>query len=45
MTFHHFVLIFILFFFVMSIYVSDFRVVMSVTIPALNIQFIFTFSC
>jgi len=38
-------LIFLLFFFVMSIYVSEFRVVMSVAIPELNVQFIFTSSC
>jgi hypothetical protein len=49
MTFHHRIylvvsvlLIFLLIFFVMWIYVSEFRVVMSVTIYALNVQCIFT---
>ena len=52
MTFHHRIylvvsvlLIFLLIFFVMSMYVSEFRVVMSVTIHALNVQCIFTSSC
>ena len=52
MTFHHRIylvvsvlLIFLLIFFVMSIYVSEFRVVMSVTIHALNVLCIITSSC
>jgi hypothetical protein len=52
MTFHHRIylvvsvlLIFLLILFVIWIYVSEFRVVMSVTIYALNVQCIFTSSC
>jgi hypothetical protein len=38
-------LIFLFFLFVMSIYASEFRVVMSVTIPELNVYFIFASRC
>ena len=37
--------LFIMIFFVMSIYVSEFRVVMSVTIHALDVRFSFSSSC